>query len=83
MSVRPISQVARFSRLGRMSEEPLQFHPIATSPGWSLEAGHFSAICDVPWAVLLDNRPELVVHASILPPRVDPQSRDATLAAFG
>src|SRR6266851_6141128 len=31
-------------------------------------SGHFGAICDVPWAVLLDNRHELIVHASILPP---------------
>jgi hypothetical protein len=31
-------------------------------------AGHFSAIRDVPRAILLDNRRELVMHASILPP---------------
>ena len=28
--------------------------------------GHFGAIGDVPWAVLLDNRRELIMHASIL-----------------
>ena len=31
-------------------------------------AGHFGAVRDVPWAILLDNRHELVVHFHILPP---------------
>ena len=31
-------------------------------------SAHFGAIRDVPWAVLLDNRRELIVHASILLP---------------
>ncbi len=29
-------------------------------------AGHFGAVCDVPGAILLDNRGEFVVHGSIL-----------------
>ena len=34
----------------------------------AVSSGHFGAIRDVPWAVSLDNRRELIVHEPILPP---------------
>jgi hypothetical protein len=31
-------------------------------------ARHLGAVCHVPWAILLNDRRELVVHVYILPP---------------
>jgi hypothetical protein len=48
-------------------------------------SGHFGAICDVPWTVLLDNRRELIVHKSILPPPAEsnPPAEAALVRHFG
>ena len=37
----------------------------------AIGSGHFGAIRDMPRAVLLDNRRELIMHESILPPLVE------------
>jgi hypothetical protein len=44
-------------------------------------AGHLGAIRDVPRAIALDNRSELVMHASILPPLPGAYPTSATRSA--
>ncbi len=53
------------NRLAKIRQALFTRFPLAVG------SGHFGAIRDVPGTVLLNNRRELIVHASILPPAAD------------
>ena len=41
-------------------------HALLSRPALTVRARHFGAVCDVPWAILLDYRRELIAHIYIL-----------------